>query len=84
MVQNAAKTFASENEKLTLLFVFVIQAVYIVVKTTERMKKAIPVFMKDRWRKLREVFEYVKENFYAFIHRKSRELRKTILSFGVC
>ena len=61
---NAAKTFASENEKLAL-FVFVIQAVYIVVKTTKRMKKAM-VFMKDRWRKLREVFEYVKENFYAF------------------
>lgn len=60
----AAKTFASENEKLAL-FVFVIQAVYIVVKTTKRMKKAM-VFMKDRWRKLREVFEYVKENFYAF------------------
>ena len=59
----AAKTFASENEKLAL-FVFVIQAVYIVVKTTKRMKKAM-VFMKDRWRKLREVFEYVKEN-YAF------------------
>ena len=62
---HAAKTFASENEKLAL-FVFVIQAVYIVVKTTERMKKAIPVFMKDRWRTLREVFEYAKENFYAF------------------
>ena len=61
---NAAKTFASENEKLAL-FVFVIQAVYIVVKTTKRMKKAM-VFMKDRWRKLREVFEYAKENFYAF------------------
>ena len=60
---NAAKTFASENEKLAL-FVFAIQAVYIVVKTTKRMKKAM-VFMKDRWRKLREVFEYVKEN-YAF------------------
>ena len=59
----AAKTFASENEKLAL-FVFVIQAVYIVVKTTKRMKKAM-VFMKDRWRKLREAFEYVKEN-YAF------------------
>ena len=66
-VQNAAKTFAkSENEKLALLFVFVIQAVYIVVKTTKRVKKAIPVFMKDRWRTLREVFEYAKENFYAF------------------
>ena len=64
MVQNAAKTFASENEKLAL-FVFVIQAVYIVVKTTKRMKKAM-VFMKDRWRTLREVFECVKENFYAF------------------
>ena len=61
---NAAKTFASENEKLAL-FVFVIQAVYIVVKPTKRMKKAM-VFMKDRWRKLREVFEYAKENFYAF------------------
>ena len=61
---NAAKTFASENEKLAL-FVFVIQAVYIVVKTTKRMKKAM-VFMKDRWRTLREVFECVKENFYAF------------------
>ena len=60
----AAKTFASENEKLAL-FVFVIQAVYIVVKTTKRMKKAM-VFMKDRWRTLREVFECVKENFYAF------------------
>ena len=60
---NAAKTFASENEKLAL-FVFVIQAVYIVVKTTKRMKKAM-VFMKDRWRKLREAFEYVQEN-YAF------------------
>ena len=59
----AAKTFASENEKLAL-FVFVIQAVYIVVKTTKRMKKAM-VFMKDRWRTLREAFEYVKEN-YAF------------------
>lgn len=59
----AAKTFASENEKLAL-FVFVIQAVYIVVKTTKGMKKAM-VFMKDRWRTLREAFEYVKEN-YAF------------------
>jgi len=61
---NAAKTFASENEKLALVFLFVIQAVYIVVKTTKRMKKAM-VFMKDRWRELRRLFEYAEEN-YAF------------------
>ena len=75
-----AKTLARQNEHVTAGIVC-IQAIYVIVKTMKRTKKAIQ-FMSEQILKVKQMYGTRRRTFS--INRKSREARRTILGFGVC